>query len=138
MNILIVEDDPNLRLLWQSVFTGNGHSITDVDTAVDARKLLMTQSFELILLDLYLGHETGLSVAALATYSNPDCKVVIVTGSSTFASGELFDMSPAIASVLRKPVDIEHLVAVCDHIGAGMPVPENVANDVPGLRQRSS
>ncbi len=123
MKLLIVEDDPNLSLLWGSVFSGRGHEVVVSDNAAEARKILLNGSVDLILLDLYLGRDSGLSVAAMAAYSHPSCKVIVVTGSSAFAYGELFELSSNIASVLRKPVDIEHLVAVCDHLTADQAAP---------------
>ena len=48
-----------------------------------------------MILDLYLGDDTGLSVATLAAYANPDCKIVITTGSTLFPQGELFAMAPS-------------------------------------------
>ncbi|MGB0661619.1 MAG: response regulator [Mangrovicoccus sp.] len=119
MNILIVEDDPNLRKLWALVFEERDHRVWSVEMVSDAGRLLTQHCFDLVLLDLYLGRETGLEVAALAHQENPACRIVVVTGSSVFPNGELFEMAPGIASVLRKPVDIEHLVAVCDHAHAG-------------------
>lgn len=118
MNILIVEDDPNLRLLWNSVFTSIGHRVETAETAVEARRALTTSKFDLMLLDLYLGVESGLTLATLAGTLNPSCRIVVVTGAADLDSAELYDTSPSVASVLRKPVDIEHLMAVCDHISA--------------------
>ena len=115
LDVLVVEDDPTLRALWSQVFVDAGHGVTAVDTVEDARHHLMTTSFDLVLLDLYLGEDSGLSVATLANYSNPHCRVIVVTGSALFPRGELFDMAPAISSVLRKPVDIEELLAVSEH-----------------------
>lgn len=115
VKIMVVEDDPNLQLLWEEVFTSAGHVTRSVASAVEARKILLTESFDLLLLDLCLGEDSGLSVATMGTYANPDCKVVIITGSTLFPMGELFDMSASISAVLRKPVDIEELLAVCEH-----------------------
>ena len=115
MRVLVVDDDPNLISLWCAVFEGHGHICTVAESVSDARKQLMADQFDLVLLDLYVGADTGLSVATLAGYSNPNCKVIVVTGSTLFPRGELFAMAPSIATVLRKPIDIEELVAVCEH-----------------------
>ena len=114
MKTLIVEDDTTLGLVWQEVLTGAGHEATVVERAEDARKLVLTQSFDAVVVDLVLGEESGLSVAAMAGYCNPDCCVVVVTGSCLFARGELFGMAPNITTVLRKPVSIFELLAVVE------------------------
>lgn len=128
MNILIVEDDPNLSLLWNSVFESTGHSVDAVYSAVDARRDLMAKNYDVVLIDCYLGQAASMSVAGLALGNNPDCKVVMVAGSSDQSCHDVYDQCPEISAVLRKPVDIEHLVAVCDHINSARqdnaPTPE--------------
>ena len=87
--------------------------------------MLMTEPFDLVLLDLFLGETDGASVANFATHLNPSCKVVVVTGTSLYPNGELFAMAPSVWAVMRKPVDIEDIMALCEHIAAdgAMPPP---------------
>ena len=115
MRVLVVEDDAVLRHLWSEVFTEAGHDVTGVESVGEARVRLLSGRYDVALLDLHLGSESGLSVAMLATYANPDCKVIMITGSSLFANGELFEMAPSVATVLRKPVSIDELLAVSEH-----------------------
>ena len=115
MRTLIVEDDALLGGIWHEVLVDAGHEAVVVDEAECARKLLLTHAFDAVVLDLMLGEDSGLSVAALANYANPDCCVVVVTGSALFARGELFGMAPNITSVLRKPVSIFELLAVIEY-----------------------
>ncbi len=115
MKVLVVEDDAALRELWLDVFARAGHHADGSANARRAREILLTRSYDVVVLDLHLGNESGLSVALLATYVNPDCRVVIITGSSLFAKGELFEMAPSVTTVLRKPVPINELLAVAEH-----------------------
>jgi CheY-like chemotaxis protein len=115
LRVLVVEDDPVLRDLWVEVFTAAGHDVTAVDSVGEARTRLLARRFDVAVLDLHLGSESGLSVAMFAAYANPDCKVIMITGSSLFANGELFDMAPSVSTVLRKPVAIDELLAVTEH-----------------------
>lgn len=127
MKVLVVEDDPNLRALWGAVFERAGHEAWQVETEAAAREALMERAYDLVLLDLCLGTRDGISVANFATYLSPTCKVVIVTGTSLYTKRELFAMAPAVSAVLRKPVDIEDLMAVCEHVaGAGSSPPAHV------------
>ena len=54
-------------------------------------------------------------MVTLASYANPNCRIIITTGSALFTQGELFAMSPGVAAVLRKPVHIAELLAVAEH-----------------------
>jgi DNA-binding NtrC family response regulator len=115
VRVLVVEDDAVLRDLWTEVFADAGHDVTGVESVGAARARLLARRYDVAVLDLHLGSESGLSVATLAAYTNPDCKVIMITGSALFANGELFEMAPAVSTVLRKPVAIDELLAVSEH-----------------------
>jgi DNA-binding response OmpR family regulator len=115
MRILVVEDDDTLRQLWIEVFRAAGHEACGAAGVAGARECLLARRYDVAILDLHLGSESGLSVAMLATYANPNCKVIMITGSSLFANGELFEIAPTVSTVLRKPVPIEELLAVSEH-----------------------
>ena len=123
MNVLIVEDDPNLRILWEDVFDQSGHATVSVDSAQAARAALDAGSFDLVVLDFYLADGNGAQVAAAMEGSTP---VLIVTGAAENRNGELFDISGAVSGILRKPVDIEDLIEVSEYLARGdRPMPED-------------
>jgi two-component system response regulator RegA len=115
VRVLVVEDDAVLRKLWIEVFRAAGHDVAGADSVGDARARLLARRCDVAVIDLHLGSESGLAVAMLAAFANPDCRVIMVTGSSLFANGELFDMAPTVSTVLRKPIAIEELLAVAEH-----------------------
>lgn len=119
MKVLVVEDDPNLRALWGAVFERVGHEARLEQSETAAQQALIEGTFDLVLLDLYLGSDRTIDVGGMAALLPPDTKIVVVTGTTAFSQGELFSVTPAVAAVLRKPVDIEDLVSVCEHVGAG-------------------
>jgi DNA-binding response OmpR family regulator len=120
VRVLVVEDESFLRNLWIEVFSAAGHDVVGAATVEDARTRLLARGWDVVVLDLHLGSESGLAVAMLATYGNPDCRVIMITGSTLFARGEIFEMAPTVATVLRKPVPIEELLAVSEHIPASV------------------
>ena len=115
MRVLVVDDDASLRALWKTVFEMAGHEATCASSACAARRDLLERSYDLVLLDLFLGDDSGLSVATAAAYANPNCRVIVVTGSALFPHGELFTIAPSVSAVLRKPVSIDDLLAVSEH-----------------------
>ena len=124
MKILVVEDDPNLGSLWDQVLQSAGHEVRLVDNETAALKILQTRSHDLVVLDLCMHGRQSLAVAMMATYRNPRCRVIVVGGSADFSQRVLFAMSPAVAAVLRKPVDIEDLMEVCEAVARNeRPVP---------------
>lgn len=113
MNVLIVEDDPNLRILWEDVFASSGHETDSVDSASAASAAVAKQHFDLIVLDYYLGDGDAGDVAKAIDGKTP---ILIVTGAAANRNGELFAVSEAVAGVLRKPVDIEDLIEVSEYL----------------------
>ncbi len=133
MRVLVVQDDPNLRFLWCQFLETAGHDVLHVDTQPAALDFLQTDKCDLVVLDLCVQGRDALGVTTLATYRNPACKVVVVSGSSACSRKSLFAMSPAVAAALRKPVDIEDLVEVCATLSAPSrraPTPMLQANGV--------
>lgn len=130
LKVLVVEDDPNLRALWGAVIERAGYMARLVETEPEAREMLITEPFDLVLLDLFLGENEGTSVANFATHLNPACKVVVITGTALYSKGELFSMAPSIWAVMRKPVDIEDIMAVCTHVAneGAMPPPDAISS----------
>jgi DNA-binding NtrC family response regulator len=116
MKVLVVVDDPNLRSLWGREFEQAGLDVLRVENEIRAIGELQANPYDLVVIDLCPNREIALGVTTFATYRNPSCKVVVVCGSSGFSRGQLFAMSPAVAAALRKPVDIEDLMEVCERV----------------------
>ena len=115
MRVLIVEGDGDLQEQWSGAFTSAGHDVYSARSVEVARRALMTRTFDVALIELCLPDGSGLTMSTLAKYSNPDCCIILVTGSGLFPHGELFDIAPAITTILRKPVNARELLAVAEH-----------------------
>jgi twitching motility protein PilT len=86
MHVLVVDDEPALQRLSGRWLEGAGHSWQAASTASDARALLATESFDVALLDIGLGDESGLALARLIKKDHPDMVVIMVTGAADFTS----------------------------------------------------
>jgi DNA-binding NtrC family response regulator len=119
MKVLVVQDDPNVQTLWARSLAAMDHDIHLSDTESAALDALQRVGFDLVLMDLCMNGKNTLGVATMATYRNPRCKVVVVSGSAVYSEKKLFAMSPAVAAALRKPVNIEDLISVCERLAPG-------------------
>ena len=59
-HILVIDDDERLRLLLRRFLEESGFRITDVASARDARRLLGSIAFDLLIVDIMMPGETGL------------------------------------------------------------------------------
>jgi CheY-like chemotaxis protein len=76
--ILLVEDDPELRLLLEHVLLGAGYRVDTAATVASAYELLAGPPYDLILADGRLEDGTGMMVAQRARETG--AKALIITG----------------------------------------------------------
>lgn len=80
--ILIVDDEEQIRRLLGRLLENNGYKCTLAANAAEARECLKNESFELILCDLVMPGESGLSFIKYALAAYPDTAAMIVTATN--------------------------------------------------------
>lgn len=85
MVILVVEDDPAQRHLYETLFSADGHRVFTVSSAMGAVDKLLNEKIDLIILDYELdgtmtGVEVAKFVAALRKSDNHKREVIMVSG----------------------------------------------------------
>lgn len=78
-HILVVDDDPKVRLLLRRCFEQDGYRVSEAQTEADTIARLSCGGIDLITLDLALGADDGLSIAR-AIRSQSNVPIVMVTG----------------------------------------------------------
>lgn len=79
-NILIVDDEKQIRRMLDRVLTRQGHSCTLSGDATEARKCLEAQIFDLVLCDVNMPGESGIDLARHIQSGYEDTAVIMVTG----------------------------------------------------------
>ena len=83
--ILVVDDDPDMRDTVRAILEREAYSVTDVATGSEMLAVLQRQEADLIVLDLMLASENGLSLAR-EIRSVSDVPIIILSG-----KGDLID-----------------------------------------------
>jgi len=78
-HILVVDDDKRLRDLLGKYLADNRFLVTTAETAAEARKKLISLTFDLIVLDLMMPGETGLEFARSLRDSGSDVPILMLT-----------------------------------------------------------
>ena len=120
LHILVVDDDESARSFLSSVLTAEGHLCVTADGVTSAEAALRQQSFQLALLDLYLGTANGLNVLDLIKVLQPQCACVMMTAHSTVETVAQSLGSGAL-EYLAKPLRIDDLLNVVKRAQSSAP-----------------
>lgn len=77
--ILVIDDDPEIRNLLRTCFEREGYLVTEAGCATEARSALAKGSIGLVTLDLTLGREDGLTLAR-EIRAGADIPIIMVSG----------------------------------------------------------
>ena len=109
--ILVVDDEENIRYTFDNFLSNEGYLVQTASNLQECEKLLETQEFDLVFLDILLGSESGLDILRGVKEKGLKCLVVMVTGApdvETAAEAVRFGAFDYIS----KPVQQQNLLRV--------------------------
>lgn len=109
--VLVVEDDDDLRFLYQTALIREGHQVVGAPNAVEALLRLTTQDFDAVLLDLQLPDMPGGRVLEFAhdDVRLRDVPIVVISANDRLREKML---ALGARAFLVKPVSIAQLRAL--------------------------
>ncbi|HEX4324207.1 MAG TPA: response regulator [Gaiellaceae bacterium] len=105
--ILVVDDEPSIRLLCRVNFELEGHEVIEAHSLASARAALKKQEVDVVVLDVHLRGERSDELVAECRARRPPIPVVLVTGSVDITHGGLSDAD----AVLPKPFELDQLLS---------------------------
>ncbi len=106
-HILVVDDDDRLRDLLKRYLTREGHDVTTARDAASARRFLQTMSFDLIVLDVMMPGEDGLSL--LSGIRNEIATPIILLTARSEPADRIDGLKRGADDYLPKPFEPEEL-----------------------------
>ncbi|HNW93349.1 MAG TPA: sigma-54 dependent transcriptional regulator [bacterium] len=106
--VLIVDDERATADAFAELLADDGHRTLAAHSLAEAVALLQRQEIFLLVTDLRLGSESGLTLVEQARQRNPGLPVIVVTAYGTITSA-VEAMKLGIEDYLTKPVDLEKL-----------------------------
>jgi DNA-binding NtrC family response regulator len=116
-NLLLVEDDPALQFTIQTALEENGYGVDAVSTTGEALERLNSNSYPIVISDIYIDERTGLDVLDAARRRDPRCSVILMTGRGTMETvmaatrGGMFDY-------IAKPFELDVLLEAIERAKA--------------------
>jgi DNA-binding response OmpR family regulator len=112
--VLVVEDEPAIRLLCRVNLELEGYEVAEAGSLAAARTALGTHDVAVVLLDMHLGLEHGVTLLQELLTREPRIPVAVVSGST-----ELHDDDYVGAdAVIPKPFTIDQLTGVVRSLAA--------------------
>lgn len=106
MRVLIIDDDPVLRVLLGRQFLELGWTSTQVSNHNLAISELQPGRFDLALVDVNLGIDDGINLAILLRDIDPKLRLIIMSGEP---SNDFRAQSAGFSDMLTKPFTLEDL-----------------------------
>lgn len=107
-NVLIIDDEPNMRWVLGRALEQAGYTVHGAATGNEGLALLGHTPVDLVLLDLKLKGEDGLTVLRRLRERRPELVVMLLTAYGTVANA-VEAMQLGAADFLRKPFDVEEV-----------------------------
>lgn len=114
--ILVVDDEEDIRLLYADELSDEGHTVATAGTCEDARKQLESDNFDLVILDIQMKNESGLDLLKEVVREKIDLPVILCTAYSMYKddfsswladayivkSSDLTELKNQVSQVLKK------------------------------------
>ncbi len=110
-NILIIDDDPALRLGLVETLRALGYGAQEAASVAAAREMLASSAPNAVLLDLQLGTESGLDLLPDLVATWPETPVLMMTAHGSVESA-VRAMQRGAETYLQKPLNIDELEIV--------------------------
>ena len=111
--LLIIDDEPSIRLSIKAVFAQEDVLVLDAETAEAGLQVAAEHSPEVILLDIRLGSHSGLDVFHELRQLDPRCLIIFITGFGTTDTA-IEAMKLGAYDYLTKPLDATQLKQIVE------------------------
>jgi len=111
LQVLVVDDDPQIRRTLRGVLEDEGHKVAEAPDGVQALAALEQRRFDAVLLDVNMPEMGGLEALVMIREQAPQTAVIMVSGEGTIATA-VQALRRGAFDFIEKPVDPERLLDV--------------------------
>jgi two-component system, OmpR family, KDP operon response regulator KdpE len=115
--VLIVEDDPSLRLLCRVNLELENYRVLEAATLPKAKELAGSEHLDVVLLDLHVGEHDGLELLPSLRELCPNAAVCLLSGTSETDPPRM----DGVHAFVRKPFDLGELTGTVESLVAREP-----------------
>lgn len=128
--ILIADDEPNIRRVFEALFTKEGYNVLTAENGKRALALAAANNIDVLLTDLIMPDITGVEVLQQVKQLHPNCAAIIVTAYGTIKSA-VEAMRYGAFHYLQKPFDMEEVRLTIKRALEARALPPDAAPAIP-------
>ncbi len=113
IEILVVDDEPNIQKLFLRELANPGRTIYTAGTAAEAKEILRTTPIDVVILDIRLPDENGISLMGHIQETIPHAAIVLITGYADVDTA-VEAMKAGAYDYLTKPFSLERIEQVIE------------------------
>ena len=134
VQILVVDDEPDLRTLYELALVREGYAVVGVGKLGEARELLAKQRFDVVVTDMRLPDGLGTSLLHFCREQRRTERCVVITAYGS-AENAVESLKNGAFDYLTKPVDLQQFRAVVASAvqGSRGEGPAGRRHDAPGI-----
>lgn len=120
--VMIIDKDSNVTHLAKDTLENLGYDVVSCNNADQAYQKLETETFDLVITDIFLGNEDGLQIISKIASDSKDTKTLAMSGNQHATSRQYLNLATQVGAndVICKPLnDSELIVKVEELIGKG-------------------
>ena len=113
--ILVVDDEEALRTVLSTELEGEGYQVSTAGDGEEAIKILGSQQFHLILLDIKMPNVDGFEVLKFVKQKQPSTKVIMLTGFAALKNA-IESKKLGAEDFVSKPYDLVDLLTTVERV----------------------
>lgn len=114
MNILLVDDDPNICLVIREFLEKRNHTVTAVSDGLKAL-LYLDEKIDLLISDIQMPGISGIELLRTTRDRFPKLPVILITAHSSFDTA-IAALRHQAYDYLQKPIKLQQLLDVIDRL----------------------
>jgi len=111
-DILIIEDDSDLRISLKRLFEMDGHNVLDADNGNKGIQIYSGRSIDLVITDIFMPEKDGLETIRELKKKSPSIKIIAISGGGGRGVVRYLDYAKTfgVDYAFEKPVDSDELL----------------------------
>lgn len=114
-HILIIEDEPLMRISISDALRNEGYQITDTGSGNEGLRLVQNGNYDAVITDLRMPEVDGMNILKASKQTSPSTQVVMITAYATVHTA-IEAMKEGAYDYLTKPFSMEELLLMLNRI----------------------